>query len=321
MSKVTNYGNGIFAIDAGYVRPQLAAIHLIIENGRVACVDSGCNASLTHIQSALKELGIHGEEVDYVILSHIHLDHAGGAGLMMQTFPNARLVVHPRGARHMADPVKLIEGASAVYGSDEVLCLYGEVLPIDSKRIIEATHGFTIDLSGRQLLCLDTPGHARHHLAVVDNATGHVFSGDAFGLSYRELDTDDRQFIFPTTTPVQFDPVAMHASLDLLMSYRPEAIYLTHFGQIRDVATKAAILHRQIDAQVAIAQSENIGAPERHARILKSLRKFLLDETKSFGCRLPQQEILDIFASDLELNAQGLGFWLDHQKKITKSSS
>ena len=109
-----------------------------------------------NVQFALKELGIHAAQIDYVILSHIHLDHAGGAGLMIQAFPNARLVVHPRGARHMVDPSKLIEGASAVYGCDEVFRLYGEVLPVDSARIIEATHGLTIDLSGRQLLCLDS---------------------------------------------------------------------------------------------------------------------------------------------------------------------
>ena len=314
MSKVINYRNGIFAIDADYVRPQLAAIHFIVENGRVACVDSGCNASLVNVQFALKELGIHAAQIDYVILSHIHLDHAGGAGLMMQAFPNARLVVHPRGARHMVDPSKLIEGASAVYGCEEVFRLYGEVLPVDSARIIEATHGLMIDLSGRQLLCLDTPGHARHHLAVIDQATGHIFSGDVFGLSYRELDTDNRQFVFPTTTPIQFDPVAMHASIDLLMSYRPEAIYLTHFGQITDIDAKAATLHWQIDAQVTIALSENNDAPDRHARIIERLEHFLLEETTNFGCRLPQQEILDIFASDLELNAQGLGFWLDHQR-------
>lgn len=314
MYKLIRYEHGIFAIDADYVRPQLAAIHLIVENGRAAFVDTGCNNSLPNVMAALDELGLAPGKVDYVILTHIHLDHAGGASAMMQTFPNARLVVHPRGARHMADPTRLIEGAAAVYGQEEVRRLYGEVLPIDTHRIIEATHGVIVDLAGRQLCCLDTPGHARHHIALVDHKTGHIFTGDIFGLSYRELDTDARQFIFPTTTPVQFDPVAMHASIDLLMSYRPGAIYLTHFSQILDTAAKALELHRLVDAHVAIARREkNVGA-HRHARIREQLEQLLLNETSHFGCRLPASEILEIFDADLELNAQGLGVWVDSEK-------
>lgn len=314
MYKLIRYEHGIFAIDADYVRPQLAAIHLIVENGRAAFVDTGCNNSLPNVMAALDELGLAPGNVDYVILTHIHLDHAGGASAMMQTFPNARLVVHPRGARHMADPTRLIEGAAAVYGQEEVRRLYGEVLPIDTHRIIEATHGLIVDLAGRQLCCLDTPGHARHHIALVDNKTGHIFTGDIFGLSYRELDTDARQFIFPTTTPVQFDPVAMHASIDLLMSYRPGAIYLTHFSQILDTAAKALELHRLVDAHVAIARREKNAGADRHARIREGLEQLLLNETRRFGCRLPASGILEIFDGDLELNAQGLGVWVDTEK-------
>jgi glyoxylase-like metal-dependent hydrolase (beta-lactamase superfamily II) len=314
MRELIRYEHGIFAIDADYVRPQLAAIHLIVENGRAAFIDTGCNNSLPNVMAALDEIGLAPGNIDYVIPTHIHLDHAGGAGAMMHTFPNARLVVHPRGARHMADPTRLIEGAAAVYGLEEVRRLYGEVLPIDAHRIIEATHGLKVDLAGRQLCCLDTPGHARHHIAVVDTKTGHIFTGDIFGLSYRELDTAGRQFIFPTTTPVQFDPVAMHASIDLLMSYQPDAIYLTHFSQIRDTAAKALELHRLVDAHVAIARREKNAGADRHARIREGLEQLLLNETRHFGCRLPASGILEIFDGDLELNAQGLGVWVDTKK-------
>lgn len=314
MSQLTHYGHGIYSIDAGYVRPGLAAIHLIVENGRVAFVDTGCNDSLPIALAALAELGISVGSVDYVILTHIHLDHAGGAGLMMKAFPNARLLVHPRGARHMADPSKLIEGAAAVYGADEVRRLYGEVLPIDADRILEATHGFQVELAGRELLCLDTPGHARHHIGIVDQKSGGIFTGDIFGLSYRELDTDGRQFVFPTTTPIQFDPEAMHASIDLLLAYKPPAMYLTHFSQLRDVAAQGANLHRLVDAHVVIARREKNAGVERHARIRDGLADLLLEETTRFGCRLAKNEILTLFAGDLELNAQGLGVWIDSEK-------
>jgi len=314
MSQLTHYEHGIYSIDANYVRPQLAAIHLIVESGRAVFIDTGCNDSLPGALAALTELGIPACNVDYVILTHIHLDHAGGAGVMMRAFPNARLVVHPRGARHMADPRKLIEGAAAVYGADEVRRLYGEVLPIDAARILETTHGFRVELAGRELLCLDTPGHARHHIAIVDRRSGSIFTGDIFGLSYRELDTDGRQFIFPTTTPIQFDPAAMHASIDLLLGYQPQAMYLTHFSQLRDVASQGAELHRLVDAHATIARREKNAGTERYGRIRDGLSRLLLEETTRFGCRLAESEILALFAGDLDLNAQGLGVWIDSEK-------
>ena len=314
MGQLIEYDHGIYAFDSGYVRPLLASIHLIVENGRAAFVDSGNNASLPAALAALASLGLTPDNVDYVILSHIHLDHAGGAGAMMRAFPRARLVVHPRGARHMADPSKLVAGASAVYGADEVRRLYGEVLPIDSRRIIEATHQLKVDLAGRELLCLDTPGHAKHHICLVDRRSGDVFTGDTFGLSYRELDTDGRQFVFPTTTPIQFEPQALHASVDLIVSYQPQAVYLTHFSRLADVAAQAQQLHRQIDAHVAIARREKEAGHEKQSRIRAGLVDLLLSEARRFGCRLPDAEILDVFAVDLDLNAQGLACWVENEK-------
>ena len=311
---LTRYEHDIYSVDAEYVRPKHAAIHLILENGRVAFVDTGCNDSIPNALRALDELGVSVDSVDYVMLSHIHLDHAGGAGTMMKLFPNARLVVHPRGAWHMAKPARLMESVATVYGIEETRRLYGEVLPIDASRIIEATHETSIDLAGRKLLCLDAPGHAKHHIAIVDSKSGHIFSGDIFGLSYPELDTDGRQFVFPTTTPVQFDPQAMHASIEMLMSYRPQAIYLTHFGQTCDVAGKALDLHRMIDAHVAIALREKKAGAERHARIRVGLDELLLEEAKRFGCRLADADVLKVFDADLELNTQGLVVWLDNDK-------
>jgi glyoxylase-like metal-dependent hydrolase (beta-lactamase superfamily II) len=311
MTNLISYDHGIYAFDAGYVRPLLASIHMIVENGRVAFVDTGSNDSLSSALKALDTLGLSVENVDYVILTHVHLDHAGGAGVMMRSFPNARLVVHPRGLAHMVDPSKLMAGATAVYGADAMQRLYGDVLPVEKARTVEAVNGFVINLAGRNLLCLDTPGHARHHICIYDQKSASCFTGDTFGLSYRELDTDGRQFIFPTTTPVQFDPEALHASVELLASYQPSAMYLTHFSQVTDVVNKASALHRLIDAHVAIARAEQDAGPLRQQRIQEALCRLLIEEVGRFGCRLPISEVLEIFAGDLELNAQGLVVWLD----------
>lgn len=311
MNDWRDYGNGIIAFDAGYVRPLLAAIHMVVEAGRVAFIDSGSNDALPLAEAALARLGLGPEAVDYVILTHIHLDHAGGAGSLMRAFPRARLVVHPRGARHMAEPAKLVAGVSAVYGPEYVARVYGEILPIPAERIDAAADGLVVALAGRELLCLDTPGHARHHLCIVDRKTGGIFTGDMFGLSYRELDVDGRQFIFPTTTPTQFEPEAMRESVERLLALQPEAMYLTHYSRLPDVPAQGAALLRRLDALVAIGLRERAAGADRHARLRQAITDYLLAEVRAHGCTLPEAEVLAIWATDLELNAQGMGVWLD----------
>lgn len=315
MLEIFHYEHGISAIDSGYVRPKHAAIHFIVDASRVAIVDTGTNDSLPRVRAALEAMELPEANVDYILLTHIHLDHAGGAGALMQAFPQARLVVHPRGVRHMADPSKLVAGAAAVYGAGEVRRLYGEILPVPAERIVEATHQMKLPLGDRELVCLDTPGHARHHISIVDTRARAVFTGDTFGLSYNELDTDGRQFIFPTTTPVQFDPDALHASIDLIVSQSPRVVYLTHFSELRDVEQHAAELHRIIDEHVAIARREARPVPDRHSRIRAHLARLLLSEAERFGCRLPPATILKLWETDIELNAQGLDVWLEASAK------
>lgn len=310
-----DYKNGIIAFDAGYLRPLLAAIHMVVERGRVAFVDTGTNDSIPNVLAALERLGLGPDAVDYVILTHIHLDHAGGAGSMMKLFPKAKLVVHPRGARHMAEPSKLLEGVRAVYGGEYVDRVYGEILPIPPERIIEARDGHIISLAGRELLCLDTPGHARHHICIVDRPTGGIFSGDMFGLSYREFDVAGRQFIFPTTTPSQFEPEVMRQSIARLLDFKPEAIYLTHYSRIHDVVQMGRDLLRRLGKHVDIARQEKDAGASRHARIRAGLIRYLLDEVRAHGCTLTESTVLELWASDLELNAQGLGVWLDSLEK------
>lgn len=307
-----SYGNGIYAIDALHIRPRLAAIYLIVENGRAAFFDCGTNKSMPQVLYALKYLGLSTAAVDYVIASHVHLDHAGGAGAMMAAFSNAKLVVHPRGARHMVDPSKLMDGTRAVYGEAATRSLYGDLIPVPYERIVEASDGQYLDLAGRTLTVLDTPGHAKHHICLVDRLTRHIFSGDLFGISYRELDVDGRPSVFPLTSPVQFDPKAMHTSIDRVLDAQPEAIYLAHFGQVNDVSRLGVDLHRLIDAHCDLAHKANVGAAtDRCARLAFGLRQLLLEEKLRQGWRLVDSELFDIINDELEVNAQGLEVWLD----------
>lgn len=309
---VVDYDHGISAVDADYQRPMLVAVHLVVEDGRAAIVDTAHAASVPRVMAALRERGVAPEQVDYVILTHVHLDHAGAAGLLLTQLPNARVTVHPRGARHMIDPSRLFAATVEVYGEQTARRLYGELVAVPPHRLIETPEGHVISLNGRELHFLDTPGHARHHVCIRDARSGHLFTGDTFGISYRELDVGGLPMIFPSSTPVQFDPPALHHSVDRLLALEPEAVYLTHFGRVRDVQRLGADLHRLIDAHAAIALTcRDHTGQERRARLVDGVRTLLHDECRRHGVSLSETRLGEILDHDIGLNADGLAAWLD----------
>jgi glyoxylase-like metal-dependent hydrolase (beta-lactamase superfamily II) len=305
---------GIYTIDTGFVRPQFDAAYLLVHKGRGAFIDCGTNHAVPRLLQALADAGMGVAQVDWLILTHVHLDHAGGAGELMAQLPHARLVVHPRGARHMIDPSQLWAGALAVYGEEVMEKAYGRLRPVPAERVVEAPDHFIVDLAGRPLQCLDTPGHAKHHMAIHDQHSNACFTGDTFGLSYRELDTDKGPFILPTTTPVQFDPEALHASIRRLLALKPEAMYLTHYGRIENVDHLARKLHEMIDAMVAVAQRVK-DSPDRHAKLTKELTDLYAARTAEHGWQGDRDSLLHWLGTDIELNAQGLGVWLDREHR------
>ncbi|WP_068638418.1 MBL fold metallo-hydrolase [Thauera butanivorans] len=314
MNELISYPDGIHALESGYGRPQLAAIHIVVDEGRAAIVDTGSNDSVPRVLSALAMLGIEPGNVEWVMLTHIHLDHAGGAGSLMCALPKARLLVHPRGLRHMIDPSKLWEGTAAVYGAERAYQLYGRLVPVPPERIVPATDGLELRMGKRLFRVFDTPGHARHHICIWDDSAHAFFTGDTFGLSYRELDVDGRVFVLPTTTPTQFDPEAMHESIDRMLSMQPQAMYLTHYGRVTDVPRLGADLHRLIDAMVAVARAARGDEVARHVEILAGLEQVIREEAGRQGWALDEEQTLELLRMDLELNAQGLGIWLDSQR-------
>jgi glyoxylase-like metal-dependent hydrolase (beta-lactamase superfamily II) len=309
---VSNIADGISVIDSGYFSKDFAAIYLLRQGNEVAIIETGNKYSATNVQKALKMDGLSFSDVAYIIPTHVHLDHAGGAGELMNRCQNAQLIVHPRGARHMINPSKLIEGAMAVYGEENFNKLYGEIIPIDSSRVIEADDNFILDFEGRELKFIDTPGHARHHFCVWDKQTESMFTGDTFGISYRDLDKENEVYIFPSTSPVQFDPKALIKSIYKIMEYKPQRVCLTHFAAIKPTQK---VVDQLIDGIHFVSNLAKKYATENDAELIiqDEMMNYLLKGIKKVGndnlefCR-------DRLKLDVEINTQGLIYW---QQKIS----
>lgn len=263
---------------------------------------------------ALRQQDLDVGDVEFVFLTHIHLDHAGGAGLLMQHLPNARCVVHPRGAPHMVDPERLIAGTIAVYGEARMREMYGDIVPIDEARVLVADDEATFSMGGRAMRTLHTEGHARHHYVLDDPASRGVFTGDSFGISYRECDTVNGEFIYPTTTPASFDPDEAHKSVDRIMACEPEQLYLTHYSRVRDLDRLAADMHAGIDAYVAMALQYQ-AEPNRGERIQEAMHEHLGQRLIEHGFAGDRDAIWSVLEIDIVLNAQGLVSWLQRLEK------
>lgn len=306
------YQGGIVAIDSGLLRECMAACYLLEAEGQSAIIETGTNASVPHILRVLERRGWDRDAVRYVIATHVHLDHAGGAGRLMQELPQAEFLVHPRGARHMIDPARLEASVRLVYGDETYDETYGQLQPIDADRVREMADGDTVSVGGRELLFRDSPGHARHHFCVWDAHSRGWFTGDTFGLSYRELDTAKGPFIFPTTTPVQFDPAALRRSVDMLMEAGPDWMYLTHFGRVGDVERLAEDLLKGVDVLVELAE-RHTDADARTEAIQDDMLQWLRQAAREHDVQLPDAALDEILLPDIVLNTQGIEFWLDHR--------
>lgn len=303
--RLAETGPGVYTLDAAYFRPGLAAVHLVEDSGEVAVVDTAVAHSVPRILESIAEIGRAAADVRWVLLTHVHLDHAGGAGVLMRELPHAELLVHPRGAPHMVDPSRLVAGTIATYGEADYRRYYGDIPPIDAARVRAVEDGETAALGQREFEFMDTPGHALHHHCIADGANALIFSGDTFGISYRDLDTDAGAFIFPATTPTQFDPEQAHASIDRLVARGPQAIYLTHFSKVTEIERLAADLHADLDAFVAIARDS-----ADDAELAERLGEYLRGRLLAHGCRLGRERMDELLTLDVGLNAKGLAHWL-----------
>ena len=304
---VMNVVDGISVIDSEYYSKDFAAIYLLKQKNKVIIIETGTNYSVPCVKEALSQIGLSFSDVSYVIPTHVHLDHAGGAGLLMMQCQNAALVVHPRGARHLIDPSKLVAGAKAVYGENKFKEYYGEIFPIDANRVIQADDNFILDFDGRELRFIDTPGHARHHFCIWDKATKSMFTGDTFGISYRDLDHQDELYILPSTSPVQFDPEALIQSINRIMEFKPERVCLTHFSAIKPTkkATNKLIESIHFVSNLAIKYADK---NDSESIIYKKMMDYFLEGLNEIGFQ-NNDYAKDRLSLDVLINTQGLIYW------------
>lgn len=314
-------GNGVYCVDARYIHPGVACCYLMVEAGEVAVIETGAAHTAVAVAEVLGSLGLSGDSVRYIIPTHVHLDHAGGAGVLMQQYPSAQLVIHPRGARHMVNPRQLIAGSKAVYGEEKFARLYGELIPVPEERVQIAEDGETIELGNRVLEFRHTPGHAEHHFCVWDARSKGWFSGDTFGISYQSMGVREGEanrvgrFIIPTTSPVQFDPDKLLASINLMMSYGPQRFYLTHYSVIENPEPQAALLREQIEDYRQIALSAATEPEDTQEQtLLQAIKAMTLKRVASTHPDLNLAEMEKVLALDFDLNAQGLKIWLNKQQ-------
>jgi len=311
---VTEYAGGVNVIDSGYVREHVAGCYLMEAGSEVAFIEVGTNSSTPRLMKVLEMRGWKPEHVSYVIVTHVHLDHAGGAGSLMQLLPNATLLVHPYGARHMIDPAKLEAGSRLVYGDDLYAKTHGKLIPVAKERVQVMEDGDVVRVGDRQLRFMDTPGHARHHFCVHDSLTNGWFTGDTFGLSYREFDTQNGAFVFPTTTPIQFDPEALKDSVRKLVADGPDCMYLTHYGRVDDVQRLARRMIEGVDVMVGFAERYKDDELRRQ-KIEAASNEWLLEGLREHGVSLAEDRCLQLLRPDVVLNTQGMEFWLDHRDR------
>jgi glyoxylase-like metal-dependent hydrolase (beta-lactamase superfamily II) len=312
--KVKEVAAGIYQIETHYLnREKFACCYLLKNEGEAAVIETNTNNAVPYILAAIDKAGLDRKQVKYVIVTHIHLDHAGGSGELMRHLPEAKFVLHPRGKRHMINPEKLIESVKQVYGEEKYREYYGEIVPVKEECVLTVEDGETIKVGGRELLMLDTPGHAKHHIIIFDRKSGSLFSGDAFGIGYPRYHPEKPGLVFPSTSPTQFDPEGALETLRRIGALYPSRVLRTHFGAIENITGNIRELSDWIEFAVDIS-NKRYAEGLREEELAETLEhdiwaQYEMKLEKEVGSELTGDEREFLFI-DASLNAKGLAYYI-----------
>src|SRR5436305_5911020 len=283
----------------------------LVHGSEPALVETGPTTSAEAVAAGLASLGMGREDLAHVVVTHIHLDHAGGLGRIAVGYPNATVWIHQRGAPHMADPSRLLASASRVYGEDRMVRMFGPVDPTPAERIRAIDEGDSIPLGDRSLEVMYTPGHASHHVSLVDSGSGAVFTGDALGVHLPDV-----RVLQPATPPPDIDVEAGVASIERIRERADSLLLFSHFGPVTEVDELCAIAAARLQRWAGIVR-DALDETEDLDRITELLRTRTADEFESMGKRRDDIDRFDILA-DMRNNAAGLArYWQKRRERET----
>jgi glyoxylase-like metal-dependent hydrolase (beta-lactamase superfamily II) len=305
-----------YTLDGDPQQPGFVACYLRISGDECAFIETNTAHSAPILLAALEQHGLAREDVKYIVVTHAHLDHAGGASAMMKACPQATLLAHPRAARHLIDPAKLVASATGVYGAARFHDLYGVIEPIPAERVRALDDGATVTLGDATLRFLHTRGHAKHHFVVHDPALSTVFTGDTLGLVYPRLQRAGL-FALISSSPTDFEPAEARASLARSVALDTETAHLTHFGPARNVAAVAAQLGAWVDRSESwLQEAVKSDAPmaDVQARIREATRAAIAEQAAKVGLTLSDADWA-FLGVDIDLNAQGIAFVAERMRQ------
>jgi glyoxylase-like metal-dependent hydrolase (beta-lactamase superfamily II) len=313
LKKPVQLTENVFLIDDfDLSMPERTGTYVLTED-KVTLIETSASPSIPYILEGLQTLGVSPADISYIIVTHIHLDHAGGAGLMLQHCPNAKVIVHPKGARHLADPSRLIMGAKAVYG-DKFSQLFDPIVEIPEDRLMIKGEGDTLEISEKlNLKFLDTPGHANHHFSIYHPLANGIFTGDTAGIYYPQLDREGIEFYLPSTSPNQFDPEKMLHSMSRFQELGVERIFFGHYGMSENPAEAFRQVERWLE--VFIEEAKNVVMKEKHPeKQIEQITQKLYDKIKTHLTQrgLPDNHpIYELLFLDVNVSAMGLVHYLN----------
>jgi glyoxylase-like metal-dependent hydrolase (beta-lactamase superfamily II) len=310
-------GTDCWRLDTALNRPGHTACYLLHDAGELALIDTGTSNNIPALLRTLRSLGFSASQVRWILPTHVHLDHAGGAGALLAACDNATLATHHRGLPHMIDPQRLEQSAVAVYGKEFFSRSFGAVIPAEEERCQALHDNDRIPLGRHELLFIDTPGHANHHGCFFHEPKGNLYTGDTFGLHYGALDHDGKAWLMATTTPVAFDPELWLDSLDKMMALKPKRACLTHFGPLEDPARWQPLLRESIQDHVDIAleEEQEHGEEGRQQRLATALMEKALSRLRLHNPDLDRALAGSLLQDDIQLNSLGLEIWLTRRAR------
>jgi len=312
----------VHTIDCHYLdRPRFAAAYLLVDGDEAAFIDNNTAYAVPRLLAALEKTGLSVEQVRYLIVTHVHLDHAGGTSALAKACPDATIIAHPRAARHIIDPSKLVASATAVYGEEQFRRLYGEIEPVSAELVREMADEETLSLGRRTLTFLHTRGHANHHFCIADDR-GAIFTGDAFGLHYPDLQGPG-PLALPSTSPTDFDAELARQAIRRIVALSPEVVYPTHFGPVTGIDEGARQLVRHLDFADRVqedAYRSDLPDEALADYVKPRLEDYITGLLDHHGPFAASADAWDLLAMDIDLNAQGIAFAVSKQRRKAREA-